>query len=451
MKKNKNSKVYSNIEYNSKKNVPRKGTDEYKKELKKEEEKTNKNIEILNNSKAKSNILRNSRIGKTTKELKEELEQNTNQKEEKKFDLSKFILTLVLIISIILIYFFFKYASIFGINLNLDGKSVTLDIVTNDDNIYDNYMDELLVYSNQQLFTYNKKGKLTWNYNLEQSFVPNIYVEDNYMIVSNNTSGYIYLFYQKKEILNKKIEGTINNIYIDEYGNFAVEYSTSGYKKVIATFDKKGNCLSEIYLDSDAIINIQILGNANKLILTKVISTSYNAGTKILSFDLTSSSQDSKDIYTIENDIVFNVLRTDNKINFITSSAIYTFNIQTNEFKKIKEFEKSQLLFYDISDTYYSVVYKSLDQEESNSYYFDTSSYLNESISSNNIETSPMMVKSMGYLSYLVYQNNVKIYNKWGIKIKEINIKLYPKNIVLFNNGKTVALIYSNKIDVVNI
>ena len=62
-----------------------------------------------------------------------------------------------------------------------------------------------------------------------------------------------------------------------------------------------------------------------------------------------------------------------------------------------------------------------------------------------------MMVKSMGYLSYLVYQNNVKIYNKWGIKIKEINIKLYPKNIVLFNNGKTVALIYSNKIDVVNI
>ena len=49
-----------------------------------------------------------------------------------------------------------------------------------------------------------------------------------------------------------------------------------------------------------------------------------------------------------------------------------------------------------------------------------------------------------------IYQDKLKVVNKWGIVIKEIEITFPPKDIVVFNHEKTVALVYSNKIYFLN-
>jgi len=91
-------------------------------------------------------------------------------------------------------------------------EEVKVDIVSTEEDFYAMYNEDLLVYSNQVLSTYNSTGKKTWNYTLDQMFTPNIYIKGKYMIVSNNTSGNIYMFESKKEILNKKIDGkTVGN------------------------------------------------------------------------------------------------------------------------------------------------------------------------------------------------------------------------------------------------
>ena len=61
------------------------------------------------------------------------------------------------------------------------------------------------------------------------------------------------------------------------------------------------------------------------------------------------------------------------------------------------------------------------------------------------------MFYNISNVNYLVYQNSIQVYNKWGINIKNISIPYSPKEIVPFRNGKSIALIYTNKIYIVNL
>ena len=56
------------------------------------------------------------------------------------------------------------------------------------------------------------------------------------------------------------------------------------------------------------------------------------------------------------------------------------------------------------------------------------------------------------YIKFQFKQNDkLQIINKWGIEIKNIDIEYPPKDAVIFNDGKSVALIDTNKVYVVNL
>jgi len=71
---------------------------------------------------------------------------------------------------------------------------------------YKMYNQELLVYSNNVVSTYNNYLQKTWSYELSENFTPSIYINDNYMVIANNSNGTIYMFDSKREIFNKKID-----------------------------------------------------------------------------------------------------------------------------------------------------------------------------------------------------------------------------------------------------
>lgn len=420
-----------------------------KKELEFEKD-LNKSVNIANNSIAENRKIRESRIGKTSLELMQELN-NEEEVNQSTFEFRKFMAIFIIAIIIVLIYLFFKYADIFGININPNSnKTYSVDIVTSNDDIYGNYVDDLLVYSNQNLSTYDKKGNKNWEYNLGQSFVPNIYIKDKYLAVSNNSNGYIYLFYNKREILDKKMEGNIKNIYLDIYGNIAVEYTTNGYKKIIGVYNKKGELVSEIYLNSDAIIDITLLDNASKMIVTKVISSSYSIGTQIVSYNLKEENSSEEEIIKLDDLFAFKAILKKSNLILLTENKIVSVNINTKESKVINEFNNSQIIFTDISSDYYVNIEKLLNSSDS-LYQIITNTYLGENISTSNLDNSPMMLKNGGYVNYLIYQNSIKVFNKWGVNIKNFNINMYPKDVITFNEGKSIALVYTNRIDIFNI
>ena len=58
---------------------------------------------------------------------------------------------------------------------------------------------------------------------------------------------------------------------------------------------------------------------------------------------------------------------------------------------------------------------------------------------------------SSKFINYYIYQEHVYIQNKWGVELEQREIGFTPKQTVVFNNCKSIALIYTNKIYILNI
>lgn len=410
------------------------------------EEKIDDSIELLNKHNEKVKEERMPRIGKTYKEAKLENIQDDSRKE---LSIKKLVISVLIILGIILGYLFFEYAPILGIRLPryLDSE-INIDVVSTENDIYTVYNDELLMYSNHVISTYNKKGKKTWEHQLEASFNPNIYVHEKYMAISNNSNGIIYLFQGKNELLNMKVDGQIECIYMDSNGNLAVEYSTNSYKKIIGVYNKKGENIYNTYLEYTTIVDIKLLDNGNKLLITQANANSFKIGCTISILDGKSQDKGITEVLKLDNNFIYDIEQINNELILLLDNKIMIYNIDTNEQRELKEFDSSQVLFVSLLNKYYVTIEKSLDN---NTYNIIANDYNNIEISNTVIENSPKSVINSKYLNYCIYHNKIDVINKWGIEVLSKDVSIMPKDIVIFNDNKSAALVYTNKIEIINL
>jgi hypothetical protein len=389
----------------------------------------NKSLEILENYK------------EDVKEIREE--RLNGYKVKYKY----FIYVILSIIFLVLIYLFFEYSTIIGFNLSkkTEYKFVKINDIMYENNEYYNYNNEFLVYYDNTIRTYNNSAKKTWEYKLEKNFIPNIYIKDKYMVVSNNSTGNVYLFESKNEVTNKKIDGKISNIFIDNNGNIAVEYSTSGYKKIVTVFDKYGKDKYSAYIDASSIIDISMQNNASKLIITQVVANSLTIGTKISVIDINKNDK-IEEIFKLDNSYIFNNKVYNEDYVAVLNDRIDKYNLSNLETKNLIKLNLNQTNFIALSDNYYTII-----EMENEKYKLINNKFDNTNISEYILESIPKYIKNTGLLTYIVNENNLIVVNKWGVQVANIKIDYSPKDIIVFDNEKSVALIYSDKIEIVRL
>ncbi len=398
------------------------------------EDNINKGINILNDYKEKKKVERNSRIYHVDKE-------NSTKK-----NIKPIILSFVVIILFFAIYTFLEYAPIWGFNIFNNTKPNTIiESLSEEANIYKNYNNELLIYSNRVLSTYDASGKKTWEYKINENANADIYINESYMVLANKLSGNIYVFSGKSELTNKKIDGTIDDVYLDEKGNVAVEYSSSGYKKIITVFDKYGKNKYSAYISSSSILDIKLIDNAKKLLLIQTDSSSLTIGTKISIID-SDKIESIKEVLKLENTLVYNSKIINDEVILVTNNSVEKYNLNTNILSNIHSLDSNQTNYITLSDNYFAAI-----ETNKEKFSFITSKFDNTNIATIEIDTLPKYIKNSGLLTYVVSENDMSIINKWGIVIKKIDIKLPPRDIVIFNKEKSVALIYSNRIEIVKL
>lgn len=414
---------------------------------KKSEDVLTEGFNIVNHHKEKMNKEREQRKEKNRKKI----DVNNLENETKKYRK----ISVVLIFSVIIILFlvFIHFAPIIGISLNQNvgiNEDNKIDFVSTDADIFENYCSDLLIYSNQKITTYSKNGSKNWEYQLSTQFTPNIYIKDKYMVVANNKNGIIYFFENKKEILNTKIDGEINEVFIDESGFFAVEYYTNGYKKMLGIYSRSGKNLYNVYISSDPIVDVKMLNNSKELIVIQTNTSSFKVGMTISTVDITKENE-LKQIATLDNNFIYNLTINGRNIIMLLDDKIVKCNIDTKDIATIYSFDLNQLMFISMSNNYYSTIAKELNEEKENKYTLMFNRFDNSKISSVDISNTPKFIKNSKYFCYLIFQDKLQIINKWGIEIKNIDIEYPPKDAVIFNDGRSVALIYTNKVYVVNL
>lgn len=414
---------------------------------------------IDKSEKSENNLTKGIKIVDLHKEkLKKEREERQKMLSDEKTEnnyarFRKAILCLIISTIIVIVILFFYFGPLVGISLNrnigIDEKK-RIDIVSTDSDIYDEYCSDLLIYSNQKVTTYNSRGVKNWEYSLSNQFTPKIYINNEFMAIANNSNGNIYLFENKKEILNTKIDGEINEIFLDENGNYVVEYSTSGYKKVLGVYSKNGKNLYNAYLSSDPIVYVEIIDGAKQLLVFQTNTSTFKVGINISMIDGSKENQ-IETIATLDNNFIYDLTIQNRNIIMLLDDKIVKCNIDTKDIANIYTFDSSQIMFISLSKNYYTMISKELKEENTAGYSIVSNRFDNSKISMLNITDSPKIVKNSGVLEYLVYQDSLQVINKWGIEVKNINIDFPPKDAIAFNNGKSIALIYSNKVYVVSI
>ena len=314
-----------------------------------------KGVEIVNKNKEELKRQRNKRINR--------FERNANgkmiERPKIRYQISSSTILIMFAFIILIVWLLHNYGPIFGININNNTSTSIednkIELVTKDSDIYGMYDNQLYVYSNNTITLYNEKSEVTWTYNFSESFSPKIYVEEKYMLVTNNSTGRIYLFENQNEILNKKIDGTIKNSFIDKYGNIAIEYSNeSGYNNVISVYDKKGNSKYDTYLSQENIISLQMLENAKKIIFAEAVSESSNIGIKLRMIDITKNQDEQiKDIISLDNSFLYKFIVEGQNIYALLDDSIVSIDINSSNVNTLKEFDNTQLLFVDINNNYY--------------------------------------------------------------------------------------------------
>lgn len=409
-----------------------------------------KSIQIVNEYNKKNDEIRKRRKGKRVEVYKNELKAEKKKDEVKNSILSTFSTVTLIIIVAVSCFLFARYSSILGVSINKDtniDEYNYINMVTGVDDKFFAYQDELLSYNNQVLKTYDKNGKVTWEYTFLEKFTPNIFINGQYMVVSNNSNGKVYFFTGKKETFNKKIDGTIENIFLDRQGNVALEYSTSGYKKIIGVYNNKGKHLYNAYLTSDILVGVEMLENANKLLLIMVNSSSFKSGINISMLDIKKEDKEPYEIATMDNCMIYDYKIDGNAVIMLLDNGIKSINLDTKEIKSIKDYDSNQVLYISLNNDYFSLVEKKLSDNQEVYTIKNLKYNIDNSITGiKDIETSPKIFKSEGLINYLVFQNKLSFYNKWGINIKNIAVQYPPKDIIPFRNGRCLALIYTNKI-----
>ena len=416
------------------------------------DENLSKGIDIINNHKNKQQEKRQERIGKTLIEVKNELIEQKEIETINRKSRRRISLLLLLLLILVLVYLFFTYGPIFGISMYKDTKvdeSNKVDLLSSDEDIYQNYCEELLIYNNGKLLTYNSNGRKSWEYVLQDIFTPDIYINGKYMVVTNSANSTVYLFENKKEIFTKKIEGEISYVYVNDNGTFAIEYSTSGYKKAIGVYSKSGKLLYNTNIQVSSILDIEFLENDNKLLVITTDSSGFNIGSVINIVDGTKEQDNVQEVAKFENSLIYDIVLKKQNLIIMLDNKVVNCNINTGTVTEIKSFDESQILFNSLSDNYYTYVEKELGND-SNGYNIKTCRFDNTSISTTNCDNSPKIMENSGYLNYFIYQDRLQVINKWGVEIKNIDITFPPKEVVIFNKEKCVALIYSDKIYFVN-
>lgn len=399
----------------------------------------------------------NSHNEKLMEDRQERLYENSSEKLKEKnnvrYKIRPLFITTLVVIVVLFLYILFEYGPIFGINISKKigiSEENKIDIITSDSDIYKMYNQELLVYSNNVVSTYNNYLQKTWSYELSENFTPSIYVNDNYMVIANNSNGTIYMFDSKREIFNKKIDGKIQDIYIDEYGNIAVEYSTTGYKKIIGVYDRNGKNKFDTYLSSNTIIDVKIIDNCSKLLIAQANSNSFKVGSTLSIVDSTKEENNITEICKFDNNLIYDINVQGQNAIILFDDKISKVNLNNSNVSDIKKFDDNQLLFVAIYKDYYTYLSKKLDDKE-DKYTVFTTQYDGVNISEVNLSNSPKILYNSGLLNYFIYQDSLQVINKWGIEIKNIPIDFMPKNIVVFNNEKSIGLVYTNKIYIVNL
>jgi len=325
--------------------------------------------------------------------------------------------------------------SISSIQIEPSGKAVYLP-----------YKSGMVCVNANGIKYYSLQGKEEWRD--ERSLGnPLVRTTDKYLIVGDSISKVIYLFNGKNLLWEKNIDGEIVSISVNEKGFSGVIYKGSNTKLVVEVFDVRGAKRMSRYYSSNYAVDLQISPDNKYVAIGEMdvngLKVSAGVGIIPIGTEQYSSFFEEGSVFANLNYIGKNlILVLDDKV----------LNVKSDGSKiLIKELPKGQVTSVDTGSGKYVILI-----EKTNKFLSAANSLKILNTSGKQIgsyEISGMAVNIDSYRDIVVVNSGDKVIflNSSGGEISRFNPKKEVREVELFYDGNHAAVMYSDRIDIINV
>ena len=326
---------------------------------------------------------------------------------------------------------------------------------------------DLNVDKNNQIICFGKYiGILTEKnlklYNLSGESITDISVDintaiftqnDKYLAIAEKKGQEFCLILDKTYLWKQKVDGEIQQIYVNKNGYVAIVTTDTTYKSIITLYDSNGKQLLRNFMSSTRVIDVSI-SNDNKYLAFAEMDTSgtvIKSTIKIISVEKASTNSDQAIVYSKEAGTSEMIV----KIQYQEKDDLIC--VYDDVVKAIKDNEESEVVSKDDTMTFVSgnlnnsIAYIKEEQKG----IFDSSSTLNIKNTSNNQEykySFDEIAKEMYTYGNIIGINiGTEMYfvNTNGMLIKKYVAKQEITNVMMSNN--LAIIIYKDRIEIINL
>ena len=367
---------------------------------------------------------------------KKKIEINLNRKQK----IAIIIIALVIVFAIAIN----NYTS-FGLvlNKNINQKDVIeVELKTSNNRIIP-FGNEILVYSNGVITSYNNYGKNTGEIVIEDTADADIQTCGKYIQVINKDRGLVYVYKNKYEVARIKIDGEVYSGNINEKGTSVIEYSTSGNKKILGIYDNSGKQKYNVKLSNNIVGKYVLSDNSKYLAYVDVNIKGISVQTNINVIDLSNIKEESNTttVYTKDNSLAYDVYWTGNNIVARFEDNYLLYNISSAE-KRIVHISEGQVISVGDYDKKYA--YTQIDAN--GKCLLNIKKMTSDKSKTIYLEDTPKYFSYEEGIAYVCFGKKIEAYNNLGMKIKTYNSDMVITHPVIFNSGTSVVMAISNKL-----
>ena len=360
--------------------------------------------------------------------------------EFKGFTKKQIVTSVLIAVGLVIVLCIMNYSNL-GLVLNkniTDDDVVKIDLISSNNKIY-SYYNEVLITDTDKITTYNKYGRKTWEVKMQGAIDAKIVTNGKYLQIINTDKSIAYVFNDKYETAQIRVEGKILSGIINSKGDSVIEYEASGNKKILAVYDKHGKAKYNVKLSSNTIGQYILSEDSKKLVYVDVNINGISVASSIKLVEL---KNDAKvvELASEENSLIYEMDLIGNKLVYRTDKNIVQLDINTKKEKR-SSIEQSGVVSLDLDKNRYAYVE------------FNNGKYLLGIKNIGGKDKEEVEIKEMPkhYIYskdkvYVCFQKEMYVYNNYKMRIKAYNSDMVITKPVILGEGNNIAFLVSNKL-----
>ena len=363
--------------------------------------------------------------------------------EIKGFSKKQIISSILVVVFVVVMLCVMNYTDIgFVLNKNITDEDVTtVELIGSNNKIY-SYYNEVLIADSSKLSTYNKYGRKTWELDMQGANDAKITTSGKYLQVINSDKSTVYVFNDKYDTAQIRIDGKILYGTINSKGDSVIEYEASGNKTVLGIYDKNGKAKYNVKLSNNTISQYVLSDNSSKLAYVEVNINGISASSTVQLVDLNGKGGEAKveQFALEENSLIYELDFSGNNIVYRTDKDIVSINV-SNKKKKVSSIEQDGIVSLDLDKNKYSYV-----EFENGKYFLGIKTIGGKDKKEIEINELPKHFVYIKDKVYVCFQKEMHIYNNSRKEIKEYKSDMVITKPVILGEGNNIAFLVSNKL-----